>query len=172
MQALRFLFSSSGLLQPRPFIVAAIAVYAAGAASPLLTQPDMAARGGLWLFAAIQAVLIRVWYVLHARRLHDAGRGAGLAAGVAVLCALQMVLLLIIATAFFTLSGPSLSDANKTGTLVLLVLLWVIAAVSGPYDGGLAWLMIMGLATAMAFVPTILAVAVTLWAATRPSTGK
>jgi hypothetical protein len=64
-----------------------------------------------------------------------------------------------------------LSDVNKTGALVLLVLLWVIAAVSGPYNEDLGWL-IAGLATAMAYVPIILAVAVTLWAATRPSTGK
>jgi uncharacterized membrane protein YhaH (DUF805 family) len=171
MQALRFLFSPSGLLRPRAFIVAAIVVYAVGAVSPLLTHPDMVAHGGLWLFAAVQAVLIWVWYALHARRLRDGGRGTGLATGVAILYALQVVLLLILATAFFATSGTSLSDVNKTGALVLLVLLWVIAAVSGPYNEDLGWL-IAGLATAMAYVPIILAVAVTLWAATRPSTGK
>ena len=53
MQALRFLFSPSGLLRPRAFIVAAIVVYAVGAVSPLLTHPDMVAHGGLWLFAAV-----------------------------------------------------------------------------------------------------------------------
>ena len=37
------------------------------------------ARTGPWLFAAAQALLIWVWYVLHAKRLRDAGRSVGLA---------------------------------------------------------------------------------------------
>ena len=122
--------------------------------SPLLTYPDLVPRGGLWLFVALQAVLIWVWYSLHAGRLRDAGLGTGLAAGAAVLYALQLVLLLFVATAFFTVSGTSLNDVNRTGALALLLLLWVIAAVSGPYNTDFGWL-IAGAATAMACVPII-----------------
>src|SRR5580692_11893212 len=104
MQALSLLFSPNGRLRPQPFIYGALAVYALGAASQLLTRPDVMMRGGLWLFAASQAVLIWIWFALHAKRLRDADRAAGLAAGASLLYALAVVLLLIVATAFFTTS--------------------------------------------------------------------
>ena len=84
MQALRFLFSPSGRLGPQAFAVAVIAVYAAGAASQWLTVPGVIARNGLWPFVAAQAVLIWIWFTLHAKRLHDADRATGLAVGAAV----------------------------------------------------------------------------------------
>src|ERR1700684_2539010 len=101
MQALRFLFSPSGRLAPQAFVIAAIAVYAAGAAAQYLTTPNILALSGLWSFAAAQAVLIWIWYALHARRLRDSGHSIGLAAGAAALYALSVVLLLILATGFF-----------------------------------------------------------------------
>ncbi len=81
MQALRFLFSPNGRLKPQPFIYGAVAVYLFGIASHLLTTPDVMTRGRLWPFIAAQVVLIWIWFALHAKRLHDAGRGNGLAAG-------------------------------------------------------------------------------------------
>ena len=78
MQALRFLFSPSGRLRPQAFAVAAIAVYAAGLASQLLTTPRVIARDGLWPFAMVQVVLVWVWFSLHAKRLRDADRSIGL----------------------------------------------------------------------------------------------
>src|SRR5579872_6466374 len=90
MAALRFLFSPFGQLAPRPFVVAAVAVYAAGAASQLLTMPDMLRHGGLWAFGGMQALLTWIWFALHAKRLRDAGRPIGLAAGASVLYALSV----------------------------------------------------------------------------------
>ena len=69
------LVSPQGRLQPRPFLAVIAAVYIAGALSHWLTVPDVIARVGLWAFAAVQAALIWLWFVLHAKRLHDAGRG-------------------------------------------------------------------------------------------------
>ena len=83
MQALRFLFSPFGRLGPQAFVIAVIVVDAAGAASQWLTVLGVAARNGLWLFALAQAVLIWVWFALHAKRLRDAGRSTGLAVGAA-----------------------------------------------------------------------------------------
>ena len=97
MHALRFLFSPSGRLRPQPFVFAAAGVYAAGVASHGLTTADVIARLGLWAFVAVQAVLVWIWFVLHAKRLRDAGRGAGLAAGVGLLYVLSIVLLVILA---------------------------------------------------------------------------
>src|ERR1700733_7995182 len=104
MEALRLVFSPSGRLGPLAFAYGAIAIYAAGAASQWLTLPDVLSRAGLWPFAAVQALLIWIWFVLHARRLHDAGRPAGLAAAAALLYALAVVLLLIVGASFFATS--------------------------------------------------------------------
>jgi uncharacterized membrane protein YhaH (DUF805 family) len=168
MQALRFLFSPSGRLGPQAFAVAVIAVYAAGAASQWLTVPGVIARNGLWPFVLAQAVLIWVWFALHAKRLRDADRSTGLAAGAALLYALAVVLLLIVATAFFTTSPSAATGANPTGALGLILLLSIVASLAGSSSYDLGWFVVVIL-MALAFLPVVVAVAVTLWAATRPS---
>ncbi len=168
MQAMRFLFSPLGRIQPQAFVAAVIAVYVAGAASQWLTMPEAVARGGLWLFAALQALLAWLWFALHAKRLRDAGRAIGLAAGVAILYALSIVLLLIVAVAFFTTSGTTMAGANTASALGLILLVSIIATLSGSSSHDLASL-IVAILTALAFVPIVLALIVTLWAATRPS---
>ncbi len=65
MEALRFLFVPSGRLRPRPFVLAAIAVYVAGIGAQALTFPEMR-LDGLWPFAMVQAALIWIWFALHA----------------------------------------------------------------------------------------------------------
>jgi uncharacterized membrane protein YhaH (DUF805 family) len=166
MQTLRFLFSPSGRLAPQAFLIAAIAVYAAGAAAQYLTMPNILALSGLWSFAAAQAVLIWIWYALHARRLNDSGRSVGLAAAAAALYALSVVLLLILATGFFATSAAGTTEPHAPGALVIL-LVSVIAALaqSGSHDVG--WFIVTAL-IALAFLPVIVALAVTLWAATLP----
>lgn len=171
MQALRFLFSPSGRLGPQAFVVAATVVYAAAAASQWLTVPSVVARNGLWPFALAQTVLIWVWFALHAKRLRDAGRSTGLAAGAGLLYALSVVLLLIVATAFFSTSPSAMTGANPTGALGLILLLSIIAALAGSASYDVGWFVVVILMV-MAFLPIIVAVAVTLWAATRPSAGE
>jgi uncharacterized membrane protein YhaH (DUF805 family) len=171
MQALRVLFLPTGRLPPRDFVVAVIAVYLAGAASQLLTMPSVSARGGLWLFAVAQACLTWVWFALHSKRLRDADRPIGLAAGVSLLYALSIVLLLIVAFAFYTASEGSTADASTANALGLILLVSIIATLSGSNNYDLAWLMVV-IFTALAFLPVVLAIAVTVFAATRPSAEK
>jgi hypothetical protein len=171
MRTLSFLFSPFGRLHPAAFILGAAVVYLAGAASYLLTTPEIMARGGLWLFAAAQAVLIWSWFILHARRLRDAGRGVGPAAGVGVLYALSIALLVIIAASFYDTLADQPADANAASALGLILLASIIAILLGSPHFDLAWL-IMAILLALALVPMILAVAVTLWAAAGPSDQK
>jgi len=84
MQTLRLIFSPSGRLAPQAFIVAAVLVYLVGIASHLLTGSSVVLHAGLWPFLFVQALLIWIWFAVHAKRLHDAGRTAGLAAGTAL----------------------------------------------------------------------------------------
>jgi hypothetical protein len=164
-------FSPAGQIRPRPFILAIAAVYAAGVASHWLTTPDVTARMGLWVFAAAQAVLIWLWFVLHAKRLHDAGSTDGLARAVALLYALSIVFLLILAMNFFAGSAGLMGNAGATGALELILFLYIIQTLAGsiPHDLGS---IVIGVLTLFALVPVIVALFFTLWTATRPSAQK
>jgi len=168
MHVLRFLLSPSGRLRPQAFVFAALGVYAAGAASQWLTAPDAVAHNGLWLFAAAQAALTWIWFCLHAKRLRDADRGPGLAAGIGVLYALSVVLFLIVATSFFSSLGAA-SDRNAMTGAGLILFVWVVASLSTWSDHDVGWLIVAAL-TAIALLPMFLALCVTAFAATRPST--
>lgn len=168
MQALRFLFSPSGRLRPQTFIFAAVAVYLAGAASQLLTRPDVIIRSGLWPFAATQLLLIWIWFVLHAKRLRDGGRPIGLAAGASVLYALSVALLLILAASFYLPLAGQMPDANSASALGLILLVSIVALLLGSPQYDVTSVLVVVLLL-LAFVPLIVAVVVTLWAATRPS---
>jgi hypothetical protein len=161
------LFSPFGRLEPKPFVIAVIVVDLAGAASQWLTVLGATANNKLFLFAAVQAVLIWVWFVLHAKRLRDAGRSIGLAVGAAVLYALSVVLLLTVATAFFT-TGPTKYDANTIGALTLILLLEILESLGAASSYPLGSI-IIGILVVLAFLPIVVAMIVTLWAATGAS---
>ena len=127
-----FFFRRPGGLRPQAFYVAAVAVYLAGAASQCAYHAGRhCAHVGLWLFAAAQALLIWVWFVLHAKRLHDAGRAVGLAAGASLLYALSVVLLLILAASFLPLRWPAQRRTRTRQARLGLILLISIVAILG-----------------------------------------
>lgn len=168
MHALQFFLSPAGRLRPRVFVLGALTIYAVGAVSQYLTAPGILLRAGLWPFAMLQAALIWAWFVLHAKRLRDTGRGIGLAVGASGFYALSVVLLLIVAGAVLhtsTIAGADVNAASALG-LILLVAIITILFTSPHYDFSPA---IVGLLTAMALAPIVMAAATTLWAATRSS---
>ena len=162
------LFSPNGRLKPQPFIYGALGVYLFGVASHLLTTPDVIRHGGLWPFIAAQVLLLWIWFVLHAKRLHDAGRSGGLAAAVALLYVLSLVLLLIVADSFFNTSGDLMDNAAASSALELILLLYVIVTLIGSPHYDVAWLMVV-LLLLIGFAPIVVAVGFSLWAARRPS---
>ena len=131
-----FLLSPSGILHPKPFLAAAILLYAAGAASHVLTAPGVIATAGPWPFAAIQAGLIWLWFILHSQRLRDAGVAPGLAAAVALLYALSVVLRVIVEASFAGAISGLTGDAKAASGLELILLVSVIALLLGSahYD--------------------------------------
>jgi uncharacterized membrane protein YhaH (DUF805 family) len=168
MHSTNFLFSPRGRLAPRPFVYGALAVYLLGVASQYLTMADVLRRGGLWPFIAVQLVLVWIWFCLHAKRLHDAGRSIGLALGIGLLYVLSVVLLLIIADGFFVTSGLPLGDANTGGALWLLLLLYIVTALSGSMQYDLTWV-VVAILTLMTVVPVIVALVFTVWSSRLPS---
>jgi uncharacterized membrane protein YhaH (DUF805 family) len=170
MQALRFLFSPSGRLPPQAFAFAVVVVYLAGAASHLLTAPEVIARGGLWPFVAAQAPLVWIWFALHAKRLRDAGRSIDLPVAIALLYVLSVALLVIVAVSFINSASAESLGYNGATALGLILFVSIIVALLGSPQYDAAWLMVTAL-TAMALLPVILAIVCTLWAATRPRAG-
>ncbi len=168
MQAIQFLFSPNGRLKPQPFIYGAVGVYLFGVASHLLTTPDVIRHGGLWPFLAAQILLIWIWFVLHAKRLHDAGKSSGLAIAVGLLYGLSLVLLLIVADSFFNTADGLMDNAGATGALELILLLYVIVTLIGSPHYDLAWLLVVILVL-IGFVPIVVAVVFSAWTARRPS---
>ena len=168
MQTAKTLLTPQGRLEPLPFIYGAVAAYLAGIVSQRLTAPDVLTRGGPWPFIAVQLVLIWVWFVLHGKRLHDAGRSAGLAAGFGVLYLLSVALLLIISVGFANAPDGLMANANATSALGLILLVYIVATLLGSMQYDLAWAVVVIL-TLVAVLPSVIAVVFTVWAATRPS---
>ena len=84
---------------------------------------------------------------------------------------LSIVLLVILAGAFFNTAAADAADANTAGALGLILLVAVVAALAGSAHYDVAWLLVTAL-TLIAFVPVIVALLFTLWAATRPSSAE
>jgi uncharacterized membrane protein YhaH (DUF805 family) len=168
MQTLRLLFSPAGRLPQSTFIAIALLVYVAGAASHALTLPDVIKPAGLWPFLAAQIVLIWIWYALHAKRLRDAGKPAGLAIAAGLLYVLSVALLVIIAGAFYGALAGQGTDPNTAGALGLILFVSIIAMLSGTPHDSLAWL-VVAILLVIAYLPIVLAVLTTAWAATRPT---
>src|SRR5262249_36542621 len=79
-----------------------------------------------------------------------------------------MDLLVIIAGAFYgTLAGQG-TDPNTAGALGLILFVSIIAMLSGAPHDSLAWL-IVAILLVIAYLPVMLAVVTTVWAATRPA---
>src|SRR5262249_61439067 len=112
MHKLVTFLSPQGRLRPQPFITSIAVVYVVGAASHWLTLPDVTARVGLLPFAAAQALLTWIWFILHAKRLHDAARGYGFAGAGAPFFLFFLLFLLIFATDFFCCSRKPLCHSR------------------------------------------------------------
>jgi uncharacterized membrane protein YhaH (DUF805 family) len=156
------LLSPSGRLGRGAFIGVAALFYLAALAAHMLTAPAFLARLGLWPFLLSQALLTWLWFVLHAKRLHDAGREAASAAGTALLYLLGLVLLLLLG-AFFLAEIEVIP-----GTLLGMPLLLSIAAAMFPIEPnpiGMAF----GALLLAAFVALLVPLGFSAWAAALPA---
>jgi hypothetical protein len=147
---------AGAMLGPKPFLAAVAGLYLLGLAGQLFTAPIVFARFGLWPFLMTQAVLTGVWYVLHARRLRDAGRSLAPAQGIAVIHILAIVLLMLVG-AFY------IEDAVPEGWRPES--LWLVAQLVTFSPGAGDLLTMLGL---LACVALLIPPAFSLWAAAQP----
>jgi uncharacterized membrane protein YhaH (DUF805 family) len=158
--------SASGRIAPRPFTVAAIAVYLLGFASQVLLAEPTLARAGVWPFALAQAVLLWVWFALHSRRLRDAERGIGAAIGIALVNVLSVLLLLLVIGLFLTPPPAEDTTGSVLGTWVFIIFLFGILS-SAPALGFLGFILLAAVFAVLS--PILVAIGFSFWAGTRPS---
>jgi uncharacterized membrane protein YhaH (DUF805 family) len=169
MSAVTLLFSPYGRLAPRPFVGAVVLVYLTSFFSQALLSAPVTGRAGLWPFALLQAALVWVWIALHVKRLRDAGRSFGLAAGIACLYVLALVLLLLVLmmiTASDTTSSNFLLSGQ--GLIHIFIVLYAIGAVLGNSEFGMLAYWLMGF-LALLLLPVALGLGFSIWAGARPS---
>jgi hypothetical protein len=113
-------------------------------------------------------LLIWIWYALHAKRLRDAGKPVGLAVAASLLYVLSVALLIIIAGAFYGALAGQGTDPNTASALGLILFVSIIAMLSGAPHDNLAWL-IVAILLVIAYLPIVLVLVTSVWAATRPT---
>ena len=154
-------------LAPGPFALAVLAVYAASFVSQMLLSAPVTARLSVVPFVVVQAVLIWFWIVLHRRRLHDAGRPAGIAIGIAMIYVLEVVLLALL-IGVLTSSSAQTGDNSTASVFHLFTIIYLIGMMSGESSLGVLQFWLMGLAVVM-FLPVLVSIVFSIWTATRPS---
>ncbi len=107
MNWLDALFSPKGTLKPQHFAIIVAAIYLINIAAGSIVEGQFVKRVGPWPYFALQALLTWIWFVAHAKRLRDAGKGYVVAATLAFIYIAAIVLILnMVAT----------SEANITQT--------------------------------------------------------
>ena len=167
MNPVALAFSRSGRLAPRPFALAVTVVYLLGFATQVLLAEPTLVRAGIWPFALAQALLLWIWYALHAKRLRDADRGTGAALGIAVVNVLSILLLLAVVAVFLIPVPAEDTTGSVLGTWVAIVFLFAILT-GAPALGFLGFILLA--AAFVVLIPIVLAIGFSIWAGTQPST--
>jgi uncharacterized membrane protein YhaH (DUF805 family) len=172
METFSLFFSVSGRIGPRPFALVAVAVYVLGFLSQMLISPPATTRWGVWAFALVQAPLAWAWFVLHVKRLRDAGRPIGTVLAIGILYALAIILLMLLIEPIIGLEPNAVGTAAPRLRFVdLWVFLLLFAAFTGQADFGffhiLAFIMV-----ALILLPVAIALGFSIWAGTRPGMGE
>lgn len=94
MNYLDLLFSPKGTIKPQPFAIIIIAIYAINILGGSVLDGGAIKRVGMWPYVILQIVLTWVWFVAHAKRLRDAGRGYVVAATIAFIYAASIIVMI------------------------------------------------------------------------------
>jgi uncharacterized membrane protein YhaH (DUF805 family) len=169
MDMFKTIFSASGRLAPRPFMLGALGVYGGGFLSEGLLWPPYVQWGHLVPFTLVQIALAWVWYALHAKRLRDAGRSVG--AAVVLILLYVLVVGSVLAMILIASKVKPLSDTG--GFLVLGLLPYLpIALFTAALFGVSAMFELFNPALFSEMVAmsltTIVCVGFTIWLGTRP----
>jgi uncharacterized membrane protein YhaH (DUF805 family) len=170
MDQLSSIVSTSGRIARKPFAISVVVLYLLSFGTRALLAPSVMAQGGGILFALAQMLLIWIWYALHARRLRDAGRGRGSAVGIAIVYGFGIALVMLVALLLNPPASGGAPDGGPpaAGLAELLLLLYLIALLTGQPHLGVFGYVLIGIAV-LVLAPIVIALLFSLWAGTRPS---
>jgi uncharacterized membrane protein YhaH (DUF805 family) len=151
-----------------PFVAAVTAIYLVSFASQILLSAPVTSRLSVAPFVVAQTVLIWLWIVVHRRRLRDAGRPGGVVIGIAMVYALEAVLLTLLIWILTSGSGEGTVAGDGASIFHLFTVLYLIAMTTGESHLAGVQMWLMGF-VALMFLPVLIAIVFSLWAATRPS---
>lgn len=168
MTPVSLFLTPTGRIPPRVFAIAVTIIYVAMFCSQMLLGGHVTGRYGLIPFGLAQAALAWIWYVLHANRLRDAGREAGLAIALALLYALAIILLIMVVQ-FLASTDTGGAGAESAGNalqlFVVVAIFWVL--LFDPTLGGFGYVVLGFLFLVM--TPVVLALIFSIWVGTRPA---
>lgn len=155
---------SAGRIARGPFVLAVGLVYLASFVSQMLLSAPVTASMSVLPFIVVQAGLIWGWVVLHRQRLRDAGRPTGLVIGIAMIYVLEVVLLALIVWTLTSSAGQS----GDTSIFHLFAFFYLLGMMTGESNLGGMQMWLIGF-TVVIFLPIVIAIVFSIWAATRPS---
>jgi uncharacterized membrane protein YhaH (DUF805 family) len=168
MASLPAFLSVSGRLAPKPFAFGAVAVYVASFFSQFLLATPVTARASVIPFLVLQIVIAWIWYGLHVRRLRDAGHPAGAAIALTILYALGIVLLLLVMLAIDAPGQPTGPEETPYADVFqIFLILFLIGIILRDPNLGIFGYIMLGV-IGLALLPIVIAIAFTVWTATRP----
>lgn len=106
MNVLDLLFSPKGTIKPQPFAIVVIGIYVINILAGSILDGQFVMRAGIWPYVGLQLLLTWIWFVVHRKRLADAGKGYAMAASLAFI---YLVGVLILA-GFMAASAPAVLD--------------------------------------------------------------
>ena len=168
MAVLPTFLSAAGRLAPKPFALGAVAVYLASFLSQFLLAVPITARASVVPFLVVQIAVAWAWYALHVRRLRDAGRPTGSVIALTILYAMAVVLLLLLTLAIDAPGQATGPDATPFASVFqVFLVLFLLSMILGDPNMGMFGYVVLGVIAVM-MLPLLIAIAFTVWAATRP----
>ncbi|MCX7313894.1 MAG: hypothetical protein WCG92_06230 [Hyphomicrobiales bacterium] len=147
-------------------MLAVLGIYAASLISQALLTAPVTARMSVAPFLLAQIVLTWIWIVLHRRRLRDAGRPTGIVIGIAMIYALEVILMALLIA---VLTSATRDDANSGAAIFhLYAVIYLLASITGESNLAGVQLWLTGFVVVM-LLPILIAAVFSLWTATRPS---
>lgn len=106
MNVLDLLFSPKGTIKPQPFALVVTGIYVLNILAGSILNGQFVMRAGLWPYVVLQLLLTWIWFVVHKKRLSDAGKGYAVAGSLAFLFIAGVVIFAVLTAA----SAPAVLD--------------------------------------------------------------
>lgn len=171
MDSLARFLSPSGRLAPKQFAIGVVIVYVLLVLSQVLLARPITLRAGVAPYALAQAAITWAWYVLHRRRLADAGRASGAALGIAILYGLSVLLFMLLIELVIGTGavGPPSGENDTGGRLAaMLIVFFLLAMFTGDPATGVFFYVALFIMV-LIYLPLLVALGFSIWAGTRPS---